>query len=171
MGDPGPEGSIGKMAGAILNIDVHNAVMNLLGADGLLYGSYEMIRPETAMASDTQQKGVPGAAVRTPSRAARPEIMANILGERVLGLPGDVRVDREVPLGRSPPQLRVTHGVRPLSQLFKQAGEDVAGGQAAIVHGRTVEQRATEHDRRRHFNRRLQIADVAWRWGSIRLHR
>ena len=96
MGDPGPEGSIGKMAGAILNIDIHNAVMNLLGADGLLYGSYEMIRPETAMASDTQQKAFLRSRANT-IEGGTTEVMANILGERVLGLPGDVRVDRDVP--------------------------------------------------------------------------
>ena len=101
MGDPGPEGSIGKMAGAILNIDVHNAVMNLLGADGLLYGSYEMIRPETAMGSDTQQKAFLRSRANT-IEGGTTEIMANILGERVLGLPGDVRVDREVPWAEVP---------------------------------------------------------------------
>jgi alkylation response protein AidB-like acyl-CoA dehydrogenase len=84
------------MAGAILNIDIHNAVMNLLGADGLLYGNYEMIRPETAMASDTQQKAFLRSRANT-IEGGTTEIMANILGERVLGLPGDVRVDREVP--------------------------------------------------------------------------
>ena len=30
------------------------------------------------------------------------EVMLNILGERVLGLPGDVRVDREVPWSQVP---------------------------------------------------------------------
>jgi alkylation response protein AidB-like acyl-CoA dehydrogenase len=96
MGDPGPEGSIGKMAGAILNIDIHEQIISLLGADGLLYGSYEMLRPETAMASDTLQKAFLRSRANT-IEGGTTEIMANILGERVLGLPGDVRVDREVP--------------------------------------------------------------------------
>ena len=56
MGDPGPEGSIGKMASANLNKDIYAKVMDLLGADGMLYGSYEMVRPETAMGFDTLQK-------------------------------------------------------------------------------------------------------------------
>jgi alkylation response protein AidB-like acyl-CoA dehydrogenase len=96
VGDPGPEGSIGKMASADLNKDIYDEVMNLLGADGLLYGSYEMVRPETAMGADTLQK----AFLRSRANSIEggtTEVMKNILGERVLGLPGDVRVDRDVP--------------------------------------------------------------------------
>ena len=59
IGDPGPEGSIGKMASADLNKDIYATVIDLLGADGMLYGTYEMIRPETAMGSDTHAEGVP----------------------------------------------------------------------------------------------------------------
>ena len=95
-GDPGPEGSIGKMASADLNKDIYEAVMDLLGAEGMLYGSYEMVRPETAMGSDTLQK----AFLRSRANSIEggtTEVMKNILGERVLGLPGDVRVDRDVP--------------------------------------------------------------------------
>ena len=96
VGDPGPEGSIGKMASADLNKDIYDEVVNLLGADGLLYGSYEMVRPETAMGADTLQK----AFLRSRANSIEggtTEVMKNILGERVLGLPGDVRVDRDVP--------------------------------------------------------------------------
>ncbi|MFK7919483.1 MAG: acyl-CoA dehydrogenase family protein [Ilumatobacter sp.] len=96
MGDPGPEGSIGKMAGAVLNIDVHNAVMNLMGAEALLYGSYEMLRPETAMNSNSPQQAFLRSRANT-IEGGTTEVMANILGERILGLPGDVRVDRGVP--------------------------------------------------------------------------
>jgi alkylation response protein AidB-like acyl-CoA dehydrogenase len=101
MGDPGPEGSIGKMAGAVLNIDVHNAVMNLMGAEALLYGTYEMIRPESAMASNTAQQAFLRSRANT-IEGGTTEVMANILGERILGLPGDVRVDRGVPWSEVP---------------------------------------------------------------------
>jgi alkylation response protein AidB-like acyl-CoA dehydrogenase len=53
MGDPGPEGSIGKMAGADLNKDIYEMVIDLMGADRMLYGSYEMVRPEPRWPSST----------------------------------------------------------------------------------------------------------------------
>ncbi len=101
MGDPGPEGSIGKMASADLNKDIYSKVVDLLGAEGMLYGSYEMVRPETAMGFDTLQK----AFLRSRANSIEggtTEVMKNILGERVLGLPGDVRVDRDVPWSQVP---------------------------------------------------------------------
>ncbi len=101
MGDPGPEGSIGKMAGADLNKDIYAQVVDLMGADGMLYGSYEMIRPETAMAFETMQKAFLRSRANT-IEGGTTEVMKNILGERVLGLPGDVRVDREIPWSQVP---------------------------------------------------------------------
>ncbi len=100
-GDPGPEGSIGKMASADLNKAIYEKVMDLMGAEGLLYGSYEMVRPETAMGFDLPQKAF--LRVRANSiEGGTSEVMRNILGERVLGLPGDVRVDREIPWSEVP---------------------------------------------------------------------
>ena len=101
MGDPGPEGSIGKMASADLNKDVWAKTINVMGAEGLLYGSYEMVRPEVASGFETNQK----AFLRSRANSIEggtTEVMKNILGERVLGLPGDVRVDREVPWSQVP---------------------------------------------------------------------
>src|SRR4051794_38714721 len=41
--------------------------------------------------------------------------------------------------------------------------QNVTRGQAAIVHRRTGQQGTTQHRRRRHLDRRLQVANVAWR--------
>ena len=100
-GDPGPEGSIGKSASAELNKDIYDLATNLTGASGMLYGSYHMVQPDTAMNSDTLQK----AFLRSRANSIEggtTEVMKNILGERVLGLPGDVRVDRDVPWSQVP---------------------------------------------------------------------
>jgi alkylation response protein AidB-like acyl-CoA dehydrogenase len=101
MGDPGPEGSIGKMESANLNKAIYEQVMTLLGADGMLYGSYEMTRPELTMFSDSKQKSFLRSRANS-IEGGTTEVMQNILGERVLGLPGDVRVDRDVPWSEVP---------------------------------------------------------------------
>ena len=101
IGVPGPEGSTGKLAYAEVNKDVYEFCVDLMGAGGMLYGSYEMVRPETAMGADTLQK----AFLRSRANSIEggtSEVMRNILGERVLGLPGDVRVDRDVPWSQVP---------------------------------------------------------------------
>jgi hypothetical protein len=71
-------------------------VVDLLGPEGMLYSSYEMERPRTSAGYDCPQKGF--LRMRANSiEGGTTEVMKNILGERVLGLPGDVRTDREVP--------------------------------------------------------------------------
>ncbi len=96
MGTPGPEGSTSKLAYAEANKRIYDFCIELMGADGMLYESYDMVRPETAMDSNTVQK----AFLRSRANSIEggtSEVMRNILGERVLGLPGDVRVDRDLP--------------------------------------------------------------------------
>jgi alkylation response protein AidB-like acyl-CoA dehydrogenase len=96
LGNPGPEGSVGKLASAELNKDVTSYTMNLMGADAFLYGDYTMRRPETAADASTPQRGF--LRMRANSiEGGTTEIMKNILGERVLGLPGDIRVDKDRP--------------------------------------------------------------------------
>ena len=66
----------------------------LLGAEGMLYGSYEMVRPDVALFSDSLQKGFLRSRANS-IEGGTTEVMKNILGERVLGLPGDIRVDKD----------------------------------------------------------------------------
>ena len=101
LGDPGPEGSIGKMESANLNKAIYEAMVDLMGADGMLYGSYEMVRPEMTMGADSLQKKFLRSRANS-IEGGTTEVMQNILGERVLGLPGDVRVDRDVPWSQVP---------------------------------------------------------------------
>jgi alkylation response protein AidB-like acyl-CoA dehydrogenase len=101
LGDPGPEGSIGKVAAAALNKDVLDLAVTLLGPEGMLYADYTMKRPRFSSDSDSLQK----AFLRSRANSIEggtSEVMYNILGERVLGLPGDVRVDRDVPWSQVP---------------------------------------------------------------------
>lgn len=95
-GVPGPEGSTGKLAWADQNKAITAFTMELLGADGTLYpGGYVKVRP-TGFETKTPQRQF----LRTRANSIEggtSEIMRNILGERVLGLPGEPRVDKDVP--------------------------------------------------------------------------
>jgi alkylation response protein AidB-like acyl-CoA dehydrogenase len=96
-GTPGPEGSVAKLAYAEENQRVYDLCMDLLGADGMLYpAGYPMIRPEVlGMGSTDVHKSF--LRVRANSiEGGTSEVMRNILGERVLGLPGDARNDKEL---------------------------------------------------------------------------
>jgi alkylation response protein AidB-like acyl-CoA dehydrogenase len=95
-GTPGPEGSVGKILSANHNKAVTSFVLDLMGADGMGYTSYEMVRPMSTMSWDCPQKAF--LRMRANSiEGGTTEVMKNILGERVLGLPGDVRTDKELP--------------------------------------------------------------------------
>ena len=103
-GNPGPEGSIAKLMFAEINKDIFELCVDLLGPSGLVDYKYEMQRVE-------------GLGLTGPSGSARKmflrsransieggtsDIQRNIIGERVLGLPGDVRVDKELPWSQVP---------------------------------------------------------------------
>jgi alkylation response protein AidB-like acyl-CoA dehydrogenase len=95
-GTPGPEGSTGKLAWANLNKEITAFTLELMGLDGALYpNGYELIRPERMRVHEPQK-----AYLRTRANSIEggtSEIMLNIVGERVLGLPGEPRVDKDVP--------------------------------------------------------------------------
>ena len=98
----GPEGSIGKLMSAELNQVIFDACLDLEGARGMLHEpGYERRRPSVAAVGS----GLSGQFLRSRANTIEggtSEIMRNILGERVLGLPGDVRVDRDIPWSEIP---------------------------------------------------------------------
>jgi len=99
VGNPGPEGSVGKLASAELNQRIYEAIIDLLGAEGMLHApGYPRARSERGEgAAGTSASGRFLRSRANTIEGGTSEIMRNILGERVLGLPGDVRVDKEVP--------------------------------------------------------------------------
>jgi alkylation response protein AidB-like acyl-CoA dehydrogenase len=101
-GTPGPEGSVGKLAMALLNQRMMDFTMDLMGPEAMLYpAGYPMSRPSTAMDLSSPQK----AFLRVQANSIEGGttfIMKNILGERVLGLPGDIRVDKDRPWSEVP---------------------------------------------------------------------
>ena len=99
QGNPGPEGSVGKLMAALLSQRVYETCLDVLGPAALAYGpGYALRRPEGISREPDE------AALHwyLRSRAATIEggtsqIMRNILGERILGLPGEPRVDKGQP--------------------------------------------------------------------------
>ena len=96
--EPGPEGSIAKLQMAELNKAIYDFCVDLSGIDGLLIDSYA----ETAPAFSAVHGGsdVRKAYLRSLANSIEggtSEVLRNILGERVLGLPGEPRMDRDIP--------------------------------------------------------------------------
>ena len=97
-GNPGPEGSIAKLMFAEVNKDVYEFCIDLLGPAGLVDYDFEMRRSE-----NLGLIGAPGTSRKMFLRAransiegGTSEIQRNIIGERVLGLPGEPRNDKDV---------------------------------------------------------------------------
>jgi len=86
---PGPESSIGKVVGAALMQDMANTALDLEDQFGIITD------PEFAPlagAFQTALMGAPGLRIA----GGTDEILRNIIAERVLGLPQDVRLDKDV---------------------------------------------------------------------------
>jgi alkylation response protein AidB-like acyl-CoA dehydrogenase len=95
---PGPEGSIGKAVGAPLGHEMASFAMELQGAMGAI--SDPGLAPQEGLWQDAYL-GAPGLRIA----GGTDEILRNIIAERVLGLPPEIRVDkdrpfREIPAGR-----------------------------------------------------------------------
>ncbi len=96
-GQPGPEGSGAKLVAARLNQEIAGFELELLGAGGLVYGDWTMRRPEGA---DFYGKDAGYRFLRSKGNSIEggtSEILRNIVAERVLGLPPEIRLDKDKP--------------------------------------------------------------------------
>jgi len=98
-GNPGPEGSVAKLAQAEINKRLWETAIDVLGNDGLSFeAGYELRQGYGG--TDSVESLAKYQFLRSRANSIEggtSEIMRNILGERVLGLPGEPRVDKEVP--------------------------------------------------------------------------
>ncbi len=95
---PGPEGSIAKLQMAELNKAVYELCVDLLGTDGLLIDGYERFAPTaTALGGGRDVRKSWLRSLANSIEGGTSEVQRTILGERVLGLPGEPRVDKDRP--------------------------------------------------------------------------
>lgn len=105
-GVPGPEGSTSKLAWADLNKEVTDFTVTMQGLEGAAIPEGYTLEPTSYDTREVER-------VMSPQRAflraransiegGTSEIMRNILGERVLGLPGEPRVDKDLPWNEVP---------------------------------------------------------------------
>ncbi|MGO9456022.1 MAG: acyl-CoA dehydrogenase family protein [Acidimicrobiales bacterium] len=97
VGTPGPEGSVAKLAFAEENKRVYELCVDLMGAEGMLHSSdYPKVRPEGVSFGTSDLHKAFLRARANSIEGGTSEVMRNILGERMLGLPGEPRPDKSV---------------------------------------------------------------------------
>ncbi|GAA5170541.1 acyl-CoA dehydrogenase family protein [Pseudonocardia eucalypti] len=99
VGTPGPEGSIAKLQFAELNKAILELCVDLQGTDGMLINDYTMAQPDhsTVSSPEADIRKTYLRSLANSIEGGTSEVMRNILGERVLGLPGEPRTDRDLP--------------------------------------------------------------------------
>ena len=88
--DPGPENSIGKALTGKMRQDIASFGMDLMDAAGMVSGPD--YAPMRGMFQDAMLDAPSGRIA-----GGTDEILRNIIAERVLGLPQDIRVDKGIP--------------------------------------------------------------------------
>ncbi|WP_328691447.1 acyl-CoA dehydrogenase family protein [Streptomyces caniferus] len=96
MGQPGPEGSGMKLAFARLAQEISGWEVEFLAEDGLTYDDWTMRRPDgvdfTGREAGYRYLRAKGNSIE----GGTSEVLLNIVAERVLGLPPEPRIDKDV---------------------------------------------------------------------------
>jgi alkylation response protein AidB-like acyl-CoA dehydrogenase len=87
---PGPEASVAKLVYAANGQDMANEMMEL-------QDQYGIITDEDLAAAGGSFQGTVMGAPGMRIAGGTDEILRNIIAERVLGMPGDIRVDKDLP--------------------------------------------------------------------------
>ncbi|MCH2171772.1 acyl-CoA dehydrogenase family protein [Myxococcota bacterium] len=98
-GNPGPEGSVAKLAQADINKRLWETAVDILGSKGLSFEAGYELRQSAGVDASSTEAFAKYQFLRSRANSIEggtSEIMRNILGERVLGLPGEPRVDKDV---------------------------------------------------------------------------
>jgi alkylation response protein AidB-like acyl-CoA dehydrogenase len=91
---PGPENSIGKLVAGMMMQEIATYALELQGQAGVLDG---------AAADDSARfQGMLMRSAGTRIEGGTDEILRNIIAERVLGLPADIRADKGIPFNQIP---------------------------------------------------------------------
>lgn len=101
-GRPGPEGSAMKVTFARLSQELSGFELELLGADGLSYGDWEMVRPEVVEFTGRDAGYRYLRAKGNSIEGGTSEILLNIISEKILGLPVEHRPDKGMSWKDSP---------------------------------------------------------------------
>lgn len=91
--EPGPEGSVAKLSGALLSYRSSEVACALAGPSALAWTADAGDGPEGGRSAAHRMLQAPAAGIAGGTN----EVMKNILGERVLGLPKEPQVDRDMP--------------------------------------------------------------------------
>ena len=103
-GNPGPEMSVAKLEFANFNKALYDFCIDLMGMAGQIGYDYTFRRP-TELDATGAAKGLQYAFLRVRANSIEggtSEVLKNIIGEQVLGLPGEPRVDKDPPWSQVP---------------------------------------------------------------------
>ncbi len=95
-GEPGPEGSAAKLAFARMNQEMSGLALELLGEEALRHDDYTFRRPSEVDFTNRSPSYSYLRAKGNSIEGGTSEVLRNIISERVLGLPSEPRVDKDV---------------------------------------------------------------------------